>query len=285
MLSKLEWQKTLRGASDLSLAEYRVLMTLSTYADAQLENARPGLARLVDDTCLNEKSVKKALSGLVGKSYITLTEPGGNQHGKGRANTFRLLPRPLRGVASTPLPSSVDLSTRGPAGTPLDDPQGDHLTPGKGPTSRPGRGVVATPPSGKRDQVIDQERDSSRSRSENDTGSVTALSDRWQPNHTHRSLAQQFGLHLVDEVEDFRRTRAAAEQRRTNWDLVFSKFLKDVAQGCRGQWEDAPDEPGSRGSVRDRCRICSRPRDICQRAEAVAGANGHQFTPILEAAG
>lgn len=88
-LTKLQWQKRLRGAG-LTPAEYMVLVTLSTYADRHLRNARPGWARMVNDTGLDLRTIKKAVSHLLGKEYLVLTEPGGNQYGKGRANVYEL---------------------------------------------------------------------------------------------------------------------------------------------------------------------------------------------------
>ncbi|NKY08975.1 helix-turn-helix domain-containing protein [Cellulomonas hominis] len=104
-LSKLLWQKRLRGA-DLTPVEYMVLLTLSTYADRALMRAHPGWTRLAADTRLDTRTVKKAMRALADKGYVQLVQAGGNQYGKGTANDYRLtLPVIHKGdTGSTPYP-------------------------------------------------------------------------------------------------------------------------------------------------------------------------------------
>lgn len=135
-LTKLQWQKRLRGA-DLTNTEYRVLMTICSYTDKTLGNAHPGWARIVADSCITEKTAKKAVVALVAKGWLRLVEAGGNQYGKGRANVYALaVPLSTRGAAAAPLRADGDDPGRGV----VDDRRGvidDHR-----------RGVAATPPSG-----------------------------------------------------------------------------------------------------------------------------------------
>ncbi|MGN8245281.1 hypothetical protein ACTHAM_002400 [Cellulomonas soli] len=135
-LTKLQWQKRLRGA-DITNTEYRILMTICSYTDKSLSNAHPGWARIVADSCITEKTAKKAVFSLMVKGWLRLVEAGGNQYGKGRANVYAL---------------AVPLSTRGVAGAPLDDfppsPGRGVIDDRRGVIDDQGRGVAATPPSG-----------------------------------------------------------------------------------------------------------------------------------------
>ncbi|MBS9371568.1 helix-turn-helix domain-containing protein [Rhodococcus sp. B50] len=88
-LNKFAWMEALRGA-DLTHAEYRVLVNLSTYARGDLTNAHPGLSRLCEDARVSEPTAKKALRRLVEKGWIVLTDRGGNEHWKGKANVYAL---------------------------------------------------------------------------------------------------------------------------------------------------------------------------------------------------
>lgn len=87
--SKLTWHKKTRGA-DLSHAEYRVLMILFSYSDEKGRNIRPGKDRIVKESRASEPTVRKALHELIRTGWIVLTEEGGNQHGKGKANVYAL---------------------------------------------------------------------------------------------------------------------------------------------------------------------------------------------------
>lgn len=114
-MTKLGWQKALRGA-DLTPTEYMVLLTISTYADKHLKHAHPGWNRLVNDTQLDVRTIKKAVSSLIEKEYLVLAVPGGNQYRKGQANEYHLT-----------LPASTTPSPRGTPNDPLDNLEGVHL--------------------------------------------------------------------------------------------------------------------------------------------------------------
>lgn len=118
--SKFEWMKALRGA-DLTHAEYRVLITISTYTNAAGGNAFPGFETIVRDSCTAPKTVKRALRTLQEKGWLVLVEEGGNKHWKGKANVYAI---------RTP-----DLNLKGGNGSL------------KGGNDYPARGVLSGPPS------------------------------------------------------------------------------------------------------------------------------------------
>jgi hypothetical protein len=95
--SKLQWMKSTRGA-DLTHAEYRVLMTMFTYADENGRNARPGVRRIADDCGVQERSVHRLLLRLREKRWLIVTERGGNKVGKGKATVYALGPGPGVGI-------------------------------------------------------------------------------------------------------------------------------------------------------------------------------------------
>lgn len=95
-LDKFAWLEALRGAK-LTLAEYRVAVNLSTYARADLTNARPGPATLRAAARVNEKTLKKALPSLVAKGWIRVTEQGGSERGGPRRATVYALTFPTGG--------------------------------------------------------------------------------------------------------------------------------------------------------------------------------------------
>lgn len=89
--SKLNWLKSLRGV-DVSATQYLVLVTISTYTDKNGLNAHPGWGRLQEDTGLQLNTIKKAVKVLMSKRLLILSEEGGNQHWKGKANVYELAP-------------------------------------------------------------------------------------------------------------------------------------------------------------------------------------------------
>ncbi|MBX9147977.1 helix-turn-helix domain-containing protein [Rhodococcus qingshengii] len=88
--SKLTWQKMLRNADDLTHAEFRVLMIVSTWTNENGANAHPGFAKIVAASCVSEPTAKKALKTLIAKGWLIFEQAGGNQYGKGAANVYRL---------------------------------------------------------------------------------------------------------------------------------------------------------------------------------------------------
>lgn len=91
--SKLDWQQTiLRGAGkDLSHAEVRILMTMSTYADSR-DGGRihPGKKRIAEDTGCSRTTVDSAISKFLDRGYLRLIQQGGNQVRRGFANVYQL---------------------------------------------------------------------------------------------------------------------------------------------------------------------------------------------------
>ncbi|WP_371829876.1 helix-turn-helix domain-containing protein [Rhodococcoides yunnanense] len=109
--TKLQWFTELRGA-DLTHAEFRVVTILATYTDAQMDNAFPGLNKLATEARVRVNTAREALKSLQSKGWIRLTQEGGNQYGKGRANVWSLTIPGEKGVAdrtpSTPLKGVAD---------------------------------------------------------------------------------------------------------------------------------------------------------------------------------
>lgn len=149
--TKLLWQKQLRGAG-LSATEYMVLLTLSTYADENLRHAHPGWARLAADTGLDVRTIKKAAASLQERGFILLTEWGGNQYGKGRANEFAILPIGVhKGRIECP-PCDEDEDSQGghsvrPRGASGAQEGGHPVTPHQVPASGPSSGPSSSSPS------------------------------------------------------------------------------------------------------------------------------------------
>lgn len=87
--TKHTWHKNLRGA-DLTHAEYRVLITVSTYADAKGCRAHPGIDRLARDVCMDKRNVRRAIKSLIDKQWLTLARKGGNDVGYRMADEYEL---------------------------------------------------------------------------------------------------------------------------------------------------------------------------------------------------
>ncbi|MCQ4120444.1 helix-turn-helix domain-containing protein [Rhodococcus tibetensis] len=107
-LNKFAFYEALRGA-DLTHAEYRVLVNLSTFANGDLTNAHPGLPRLCEAAGVSLPTAKKALRNLTEKGWLVLTDPGGNAHWKGKANVYALLiPKGVTELAPSGSPKGVN---------------------------------------------------------------------------------------------------------------------------------------------------------------------------------
>ncbi len=112
-LNKFAWMEALRGA-DLTHAEYRVLLNLSTFARGDLTNAHPGLPRLCEAAAVSMPTAKKALRDLVTKGWLVLTEEGGNKHGKGKANVYALsIPKGISHLPPWGAPKGVNREREG----------------------------------------------------------------------------------------------------------------------------------------------------------------------------
>ncbi|AUS29942.1 hypothetical protein C1M55_01695 [Rhodococcus qingshengii] len=111
-MSKFSWMEALRGA-DLSHAEYRVLINLSTYARGDLTNARPSLQTLCKAAQVTDKTAKKSIRTLIEKGWIVRTQSGGR--GTGRTNVYALgIPDVLQGTEYPPETDSLEGSHRPP---------------------------------------------------------------------------------------------------------------------------------------------------------------------------
>lgn len=232
-MDKFAWTKALRGAEGLTHAEFRVLVILSTYTDANLGNAFPGRQQLFDAACVSMPTGKKALKSLIEKGWVVLVEEGGNQHWKGKANVYAVtVPK---GVSHLPPSGQSDV----PDGT----EGGNSLSEGGKPFSEGGKSVtphqdLSSNPSIKEKNI----------RSAEPTASMksTPLSDSWQPNKFHRSTAKKLHINIAEAAHSFR-ARMAGEQR-SDWDKTFGAYLNDIDRGIEdttfteGDYEETYDD-------------------------------------------
>lgn len=146
--SKLDWfEACLRGATDLTGAEFRVMSVMWSYSDSKDGGSiRPGMKLLGNDTGSTPRTVRDAIKVLIEKGYIELTQKGGNEVRKGWANVYRLgIPHRLAESTRGALPGSLGSSQ----GVPNES---------EGVLSEPSRGALPTPqgvPSGGAHPVID----------------------------------------------------------------------------------------------------------------------------------
>lgn len=104
-MNKFAWMEAIRGA-DLTHAEYRVLLNLSTFARGDLTNARPSLKTLCAAARVTDKTAKKSIRTLIEKGWIVRTHEGGR--GTGRTNVFTLaVPKLLGGTEYPPESGSL----------------------------------------------------------------------------------------------------------------------------------------------------------------------------------
>lgn len=95
---KFEYLEALRGRigkgpTSLTLPEYATLVTLYSYADSDLTNARPGHARLASDLSYSgpnaTRTTRRLTSSLEKKGYLVVTKKG-TSIGGNAATTYRL---------------------------------------------------------------------------------------------------------------------------------------------------------------------------------------------------
>lgn len=90
------WQRALAGREDLSAADVRLLMFISTYADFNypFANARPGQAELAAacglTTSGGPKKTSERIRPLIGKGYLIKESGGYISNGQGVAVSYRL---------------------------------------------------------------------------------------------------------------------------------------------------------------------------------------------------
>lgn len=122
--TKLQWFTALRGA-DLTNAEFRVAVILATFTDASMGNAFPGWTKLSAASAVTENTAKNAIKSLQRKGWVRLTEVGGNQIGKGRANVYAVCFPDDKGVTQCP-------PSRRPKGVTQRPPLSRDVTEGNG---------------------------------------------------------------------------------------------------------------------------------------------------------
>ncbi|MGW4331866.1 helix-turn-helix domain-containing protein [Rhodococcus koreensis] len=142
-VSKLEWLTGLRGA-DLTHAEFRVLVALFTYTDAHLRNAYPSKATLAAAANVTPRTLTLALRTLQEKGLARIVQAGGNQHRKGAANVWELLPHnlPKGGAHRPPSEGAEGVDVRSPSRD-----EGSHPGPVKGVAEYQSRESRSNPPS------------------------------------------------------------------------------------------------------------------------------------------
>ncbi|GAA5157182.1 helix-turn-helix domain-containing protein [Ornithinimicrobium tianjinense] len=166
--NKFIWQKYLRGASALTHAQYRVLMSISTYADETGGNAYPGNERLAADACVDERTARRSVKVLEEQGWLKVTYRGGNSVAYRQANTYQLtIPEHLTATA-------VDEAQEGARAA-----RGAAMRPKGGRGAREG-GPETPPPdqsTGHTDQIIDHSANSRRPRAVVDPASQAAATD------------------------------------------------------------------------------------------------------------
>lgn len=92
-LDRAHWCRVTRGRIP-ELREQAVALRLADYGNKDGTNCHPGIARLADDTCASEKTIRRALSWLTENGWVTITHRGRRKLGE--ADVYRLtIPAPL----------------------------------------------------------------------------------------------------------------------------------------------------------------------------------------------
>ena len=87
------WQRASRGRIRNASAQ-AVAAHLSGYGNTKGRNNHPGIARLVTDTCLSDRTVRRALGWLVENGWLTVTSKGARK--LGHSNVYMLtIPAPV----------------------------------------------------------------------------------------------------------------------------------------------------------------------------------------------
>lgn len=168
------WLRSLRGRLDLTHADFRALVLLSTFADARGRNAFPGARKLADAMGVKDAdAVRSRLADLVARGYLAVASGGTVKGGQRQASCYELLPVPA--TTGDEHPGSGDPTTGarhpgpeapttgdeppGSGGSATGDPDPRSPAPGDPPSSAPVvPPVLSTPPSDQgSDQVPDQQ--------------------------------------------------------------------------------------------------------------------------------
>lgn len=167
--NKMTWQKELRGA-ELTHAEFRVLVTISTYADAEGRRAHPGWDRITVDARVDKRTAQRAVKSLIGKKWLILVRKGGNQVGYRIADEYELTsPNASKGGEDVPLPdggeSLPDQGANDP-GALRDESRGRVVAMHEGWHGAAEKGGEDVPPSGHIHQVQESARSAASSEAE-----------------------------------------------------------------------------------------------------------------------
>ena len=189
---KFTYIRALNGA-DLTLAEYRVLITVWHYTDKDGQRAYASAARLAQDCRMAERTARRSLAGLVQKGFLHRVRRGGRD-AQPRASEYELrLPDHIPTGHHRP-DGGKPTGQQRPVG---DDPTG-HLTTANRPfdDGQPATGVTPTEP----DQNLEQKRTRARGaaahRSEADALVRCALSNGY-PDSTIKDLTAKTAAMLA----------------------------------------------------------------------------------------
>lgn len=87
-VDKFAYVRALRGRTDITPAEFQLLMMVWSYTDQNGRNARPGTDRLTEDLGKQDaRGVRRLLQALVDKRYLSVMTAGG---GRSAATTYAL---------------------------------------------------------------------------------------------------------------------------------------------------------------------------------------------------
>lgn len=210
--SKLSWQKKLRGA-DLSHAEYRVLMTVSTYTGADGRNAYPGNAKIIEDSTIARSKIGPILKSLEVKGWLVVQKPS---VGRTDATVYRLgVPADLREADAAGSGGQIESLARELVPSGNDDaPSGDELV--------PLGGLIRSLPNQRSDQL--------KTPSSATRPTPELLPEGWKPNGMHRFSAGRLGYTKQDLTDLEQRFRYSNRGKRsTNWDRDFGGLIRSHA--------------------------------------------------------
>ncbi|MGV9672465.1 helix-turn-helix domain-containing protein [Gordonia sp. NPDC003504] len=242
-MTKLDWLRSLRGA-DLTPLQFRVLVILATYANADGSDARPGVDRLIRECQTSRKSIQRSLRQLVEAGHIEVVSAGG---GRGRAAEYRIV---LHEMARKGVTSDADSTERASLGTRKGVTGDAPVGPRPGPTT-PSSGAPLRDCTGDRlirkrfpiiserfpepiPGVFDLEK--------TDTRCQLPGRGKWQPNRSHwrliRDLRDDHGVLVVpgqvDAVFEAWEAMCGGDRVSANWGASLHGAIQAIAEHLGG---------------------------------------------------
>lgn len=121
---KFAYVKALRGRADLTLGEFRLLITIWSYTDPEGRHAHPGTDRLANDLGHHgDRRVRRMIPELLAKGYLVTSRVGG---GRKKATEYELA-MPTNPGQENPGQDDPSFTNPGQIGTP-NPGQGDPQT-------------------------------------------------------------------------------------------------------------------------------------------------------------